>query len=139
MDYLWLKSLHVACVLLHVGGIFVTSLTLAGLETPRAEARIAALRRLRVWDRWVTSPSMILLWGFGLVMASLTGGFREGWLEVKLVIVAALSGLHGALAGNLRKSAADPARAVPAYLKAAPVVIAISVAAVAFLAVTKPG
>lgn len=35
MDYLTLKAMHVASALVHVGGLFATSLTLAFLETPR--------------------------------------------------------------------------------------------------------
>jgi len=138
VDYLTLKALHVACVLVHVGGLFATSLTLAFLETPRQAARLAALRRLRVWDRFVTGPTLIALWGLGIYMAEVSGQFGAPWLSIKLVIVVALSALHGLLAGNLRKATADPARQVPGWIGYAPPGLAVSVAAIAVLAVAKP-
>ena len=138
MTYPWLKALHVACVLLFVGGIFATALTLAGLETPRDASRLAALRRLRVWDRYVTGVALVALWGFGIAMAVQAGWFEAPWLSIKLVIVITLSGLHGVLAGNLRKATADPARPVPRYLKYAPALIGVAVAMVAILVVIKP-
>ncbi len=138
MTYLWLKAFHVACVLLFVGGIFTTALTLSGLETPRDAARMAGLQRLRLWDRYVTGLALLALWGLGIAMAVQADWFAAPWLSVKLVVVIALSGLHGALTGNLRKAAADPARALPRYLRAVPALIAVSVAGVAVLAVAKP-
>ena len=138
MDYLTLKALHVACVLVFVGGLGASAVTLAFLETPRDAARTAALRRQRAWDRFVTSPAMIALWALGLYLAQASGQFAARWLSVKLVIVVALSALHGALAGHLRRATADPARPVPRWLGYAPAAVAASVAAVAVLAVAKP-
>ncbi len=138
MDYLTLKSLHVACVLVHVGGLFANALTLAFLETPRDTARLAALRRLRIWDRFVTGPAMIALWGLGLYMAQTSGQFGAAWLWAKLVLVVALSALHGLLAGTLRRAVADPLRPVHGWIGWTPPFLAASVAVVAILAVAKP-
>ena len=138
MDYLTLKSLHVACALVHVGGVFASALTLAFLETPRDAARIAALRRLRVWDRFVTGPAMIALWGLGIYMAETSDQFGARWLSLKLVLVVTLSALHGLLAGHLRRSVTDPTRPVPGWIGYAPPFLAASVAVVAVLAVSKP-
>ncbi len=138
MDYLTLKALHVACALVHIGGLFATSLTLAYLETPREAARVAALQRLRVWDRFVTGPTMIALWGLGIYMAETTGQFGAAWLSAKLVFVVALAAWHGLLAGRLRKATADPARAPPGWLIHGPAFVAITVAAIAVLGVAKP-
>lgn len=138
MVYLTLKALHVACALVHVGGLSAVALTLTFLETPRDAARTAALRRLRIWDRFVTGPTMIALWGLGIYLAVTSGQFGAPWLLIKLVFVVALAALHGGLAGNLRKATADPTRPLPQYLAYTPAFIAVSVATIGALAVAKP-
>ncbi|WP_422378861.1 CopD family protein [Roseibium sp.] len=140
--YLWLKSAHVACVLVFVGGIVSLLLASAALgsrkedETDPAGSLRAAVRW---WDRRVTLPAMIGAWGFGSWLAFAGGWFSSGWLMAKLVFVVLLSGLHGVLAGRLRRVDLD---ALPASAKPSPPLTAValfSVLGIVCLAIVKPG
>ncbi|WP_414448034.1 CopD family protein [Burkholderia sp. 22PA0099] len=133
MLYPWLKALHVAAALMFVGGVSAGALCLsAAPHAAGAQALAAVLER---WDRYVTTPAMLLVWGLGLGLATMGHWFDSGrWLIVKLVLVVLLSGLHGVQSGRLsalrRGAAARPWRAAPA--------VVVLVAGIAMLAVVKP-
>ena len=131
--YPWLKALHVATALAFVGGVLVVSVFLAAVSEGDAAAASMA-RGIRRWDQAVTTPSMLLVWALGLTLATTGHWFADGWLQAKLALVFALSGLHGVQSGRLRRLAgADAIRP----LRAAPFAIGCAVA-IALLAVAKP-
>lgn len=137
MDYVWLKALHVAAVLVWTGGLLAQSLTVAGAAGaaelgPGARVLIA---RIRAWDRRVTSPALLIVWGLGLALAASGGWFVAGWLWVKLALVLFLSGLHGVQAGMLRRLASGAE--VPTGMRWTPTASAASLAAIALLVVSK--
>ena len=142
MTALWLKAAHVASVLLFVGGTFALLLAGAALSTRRpGETDPAGSLRaaVRWWDARVTLPAMVAAWGFGLWIAISGAWFASGWLQAKLVLVLLLSGLHGVLAGRLRRF--DP-QAPPASTRPAPLLAALTLASVlgiVVLAIVKPG
>ena len=106
MDYVLLRTLHIAAVATWIGGM----LAVAGILACRSQARARLLVSLRVWDRRVTTPAMLLAWILGLVLASTGGWFPQAWLIAKLFLVLCLSALHGMLVARLRKEATNPAR-----------------------------
>jgi uncharacterized membrane protein len=132
IPYLWLKAMHVASILLFIGGLFSQSFALAA---GREEARIvAAISR---WDRSITAPAMLMAWLSGAVIAAYGAWFGSIWLWVKLAVVLALTGLHGVQSGRLRRrggGAADTAMPVARTLG----FVACAIAVIAALAVTKP-
>ncbi|MBR0737346.1 CopD family protein [Bradyrhizobium liaoningense] len=131
--YVWLKAAHVASALLFIGGVTVTSLTLALLsKMPQAHERfVAGIRR---YDRWVTVPAIIGVWTFGTGLAISGSWFGQGWLNVKLGFVVLLSALHGVQSGQLRKIEAGASPSMPRTL---PVVVLAAIV-IAVLAVAKP-
>ena len=135
MDQLWLKALHVAAVLVFTGGLLVQSLALAAaLQDSVSPGFLARLRR---WDRRVTVPALLAVWALGIAAALRGGWFGAGWLSAKLLLVVALTGLHGMQAGALRRLAlhtGSTARS-PGWV---PVAVVLSYVAVALLAVAKP-
>ena len=142
MTYLWLKAAHVASVLLFVGGIVALLSAVAALGTRRAgEVDPAASLRatVRRWDARVTLPAMIATWGFGLWVAVSGGWFASGWLQAKLLLVALLSGLHGVLAGRLRRvdPEAQPASGKPSSIPTT--LTLLSLLGIVLLAIVKPG
>ncbi|RJY06923.1 CopD family protein [Aurantiacibacter aquimixticola] len=142
MMYLWLKAAHVASVLLFVGGTLALLLAGAALGARRADdtEQANSLRAVvRWWDGRVTAPAMIAAWGFGIWIAVSGGWFTSGWLQAKLLLVILLSGLHGVLAGRLRRLdvSASPATARPST--ALTLLTTGSVLCIAVLAVVKPG
>ena len=145
MDYLWLKALHVTTFSVWIGGMLILSLAVSSLpavaatetatERSTPSALIEAIYR---WNRWVTSPAMLLAWGFGIALAFQGGWFSAPWLWIKLVIITALSAVHGALAGRLWRRTGIKEASPPSLLRFSGVVTIVSLLVVAILAVAKP-
>lgn len=141
MDYLWLKALHIAAVLIWIGGLLVVAVAVAALSLSKEAAEApgrTSVFAVRRWDQYVTSSAMLLAWGAGLTLAMLGEWFRSPWLIIKLVFVLLLSALHGILSGTLRKLGRSDEPPASFGLRHAPVLIIISVAAIVVLVVVKP-
>jgi uncharacterized membrane protein len=123
---------------LFVGGLIAETAFLAALR--RVEDFTLALRQAvsayRTWDRMPTTPAMLLVWGFGLTLASSAGWLSAGWLQAKLMFVLALSAPHAIQSGALRRLACGSGR--PRAQTVPALAIVISAVAIAVLAVTKP-
>jgi uncharacterized membrane protein len=134
MPYLWVKAVHVASVLLFIGGLFSQSFAMAAAR--RGETATMAL--ISHWDRRVTVPAMLAVWLTGAAIAAQGTWFGSAWLWAKLLFVLALTGLHGVQSGRLRRlRRGDPPQTrVQAVHVAA--FIACSVACIALLVVVKP-
>jgi putative membrane protein len=133
--------LHLVADLLFVGGLLLSALMLTALSFQGAaevggEARLVGF--LRRWNRFVTSPALVLAWLLGAWLAHTAGWFGAHWLMAKLVLVIALSGLYGVLSAALRRASATPP-AVPsrAWRTTAPIAI-LAVAAIVWLVLLKP-
>lgn len=138
MDYLWLKAFHVAAVLVFIGGLFVQSVAvMAIVRVGSDEAMRDTVLLVRAWDRRITAPALLLLWGLGIAAAVEGGWFGAGWLWAKLVLVVLLSGLHGVQAGTLRRFGSGRGRPASAVGRRLPL-LTIAAGAIALLAVTKP-
>jgi protoporphyrinogen IX oxidase len=130
--YPWLKALHVASAIIFAGGVLAVSVLLAAAPAGTGSSPLAgAVRR---WDQTVTMPAMLLVWAFGLALASTGHWFSDLWLQAKLVLVVVLSGIHGLQSGRLRRLAGG---AAVRPWRPAPLVLACIVA-IAVLAVIKP-
>ena len=131
--YPWLKALHVAAVLTFVGGVLGVSVLLQAFPAGEAVAAPFA-RAVRRWDHAVITPAMLLTWGLGLTLATSGHWFAAGWLQIKLVLVLALSGLHGVQSGRLRRIA-QGGESRPLNLT---LVVVACTTLIAMLAVAKP-
>ena len=134
IPYLLMKALHVACVLLFVGGLFSQAFAVAAGQ--RGDAGITAL--VSTWDRRVTVPAILAVWLTGAAIAAEGAWFASPWLWAKLTLVVALTGLHGIQSGRLRRlRRGDPP---PAAMRASHTAafIAASVTIIALLVVLKP-
>lgn len=132
--YLWLKAVHVAAVLIFIGGLLSQSLGVAA--GARGDARTAVF--VSRWDRAVTQPAMLLVWLSGPLIAVEGGWFASLWLWAKLAFVLALTGLHGVQSGRLRRLRNGGGTGADARPFAIAVFIAFSTAMIALLAVGKP-
>lgn len=132
MIYLWLKAIHVVAVVTFVGGLLLLSV---GVRI----ANLAVHRAVRRWDRTVTAPALALVWIAGIALALSGHWFGAAWLSVKLVVVVALSALHGILSGTLRRMERDDLVVVPApWLGQAAGAVVAATAIVVGLVVIKP-
>ena len=141
MTYLWLKALHLAAVLAWSGGLLLLGVAAAslgrsgGVLLPHEKRMGQAFLR---WDRRVTVPAMLAVWGLGIALASLGGWFGAGWLYAKLVLVFALSGLHGVLSAFLRRRIEGAGIRERAWIRVGPGLCVAAFGAIALLVVLKP-
>lgn len=99
IDPLALVALHVAAAMIWIAGMVLLGLADA--------SGAAGLARIRTWNRRVTTPAMIATWVLGIILATTGGWFASPWLQIKLIVVLALSALHSRLSGGLRRRGAD--------------------------------
>ena len=105
--YLWLKSAHVIFVIFWMAGLFMLPRMMVyqqeaaqgSAEDALYTTRIAALRRI------ILTPSILIVWALGLLLAWHIGAFSQGWFHAKLLLVILLSGFHGWMVGYAKKLA----------------------------------
>jgi len=142
MDYLWFKALHVAAVLTWIGGVLVMAVAITVQthlpKTLPPEQKNSFLTVVRKWDMRVTTPALALVWVLGITLALQGGWFSSPWLMIKLVIVTALSALHGMQTGALRRLARNPDHKIPRVLALSGPITILSIICVAILVIVKP-
>lgn len=115
MIYLLLKTIHIASVMVWVGGMLLLAFTISAASAPPLPSQsdergiIGAVVR---WDRSVTVTAMSLAWLCGITMALQGKWFPTFWLGMKLMLVIFLSALHGYQSGCLKRllTSSEPAR-----------------------------
>lgn len=136
--YLWIKAAHVIAWSLWIATLVVIPLVSwlhATRNDPRDMRSLPALRR--VYSALGT-PAMLAALGLGLLLLQLRGFSIEPWLQVKLALVVALTGLHGIIAGRLNQLTADPAVSMPTWFVWAPLSAGLLFVFIVVLAVVKP-
>jgi putative membrane protein len=107
--YEWIKALHVIAVIAWMAGM----LYLPRLFVYHCEAEIGSKQSetFKVMERRllkaIINPAMTVTWLAGLYLAWAGQWFSAGWLHGKLLLVIAMSGLHGFLARCVKDFAAD--------------------------------
>ena len=108
--YEWVKALHVISVIAWMAGM----LYLPRLFVYHTQAQIGSVQSetFKVMERrllkGIINPAMIATWLFGLTMIHLGGvDWSAGWPWAKAAFVLILSGIHGVLAGHVKKFARD--------------------------------
>jgi len=141
--YLWLKAAHVIFVIFWMAGLFIFPRYLVhhqeSLGTPEVDKWVERESKLR---RVILTPSMILVWVFGLLLATslglFSGGSGLGWLHAKLLLVVLMSGYHGWMVGYARKLAGGTARLTSKQLRLINELPALFVTLIVILVVVKP-
>ncbi|CAO3357654.1 CopD family protein [Azospirillum melinis] len=142
--YIWLIGLHVTAVTLWILGMSAAAILISALDATTAaeDGPARLLRAMGRWERRVTSPAMGLAWLLGITLVVVGGWGFEPWLVAKLVIVTALSALHGKIAAGLRRlgdAAFGPdARPVSRLLRFSPLAVIAGAIAIVTLVVVKP-
>ena len=107
--YEWIKALHVIAVIAWMAGM----LYLPRLFVYHCEAEIGSKQSetFKVMERRllkaIINPAMAVTWLTGLYLAFAGHWFSAGWLHGKLLLVLAMSALHGFLARAVKDFAAD--------------------------------
>ena len=110
--YLWIKAVHMLAVIAWMAGmLYLPRLYVYHCEvtpgSPESERFKTMERRLL---RGIINPAMIAVFLLGGLLASLpsSGGWNQGWLSTKLVLVLMMTGVH-ALFSRWRKAFARDA------------------------------
>lgn len=142
--YLWVKAAHVIFVIFWMAGLFMLPRYLVyhqeGLAIPGEAARWQ--HREDVLRRMILTPSLVIVWALGLLLAANAGLFDGvpglGWLHAKLLLVLALSGYHGWAVGYARKLGRGEAPLPPRTLRMVNEVPAVAVSLIVILVIVRP-
>ena len=138
--YLWLKAGHIIFVIFWMAGLFMLPRYFVyhqeaepgSAEEARWIDREAKLRKI------ILTPSLILVWVFGLALAYAGSWWVAPWLHAKLLFVVALSGYHGWLVSYGKKLAKGERPLTGKNLRLLNEVPGLAAAIIVVLVVVKP-
>ncbi len=140
LTFYWLKAGHVIFVIFWMAGLFMLPryyIYHQEAEPDSAEAnrwidREAKLRKI------ILTPSLVVVWALGLLLAFSTGAFLQGWFIAKFLLVVLLTGYHGYMAGYGRKLARGEQPMSGKRLRLLNEVPGLAVALIVVLVIVKP-
>jgi protoporphyrinogen IX oxidase len=143
--YEWVKAFHVIAVIAWMAGmlylprLYVYHCAAAPGSDQSETFKVMERRLLRA----IVNPAMIATWVLGLWLAWLGpdshyGWFASGWLQAKIVLVVAMSALHGMLARWRKDFATDRNRHSAKFYRIVNEVPTVLLIAIVILAVVKP-
>jgi protoporphyrinogen IX oxidase len=138
--YVWLKAFHVIAIIAWMAGmLYLPRLFVYHCE---AEPGSKQSETFKVMERRllhsIITPAMVVSWVLGLWLAWAGGFYAAGWLHAKLVLVIALSALHGFLVRCVREFAADRNRHSQQFYRVLNEIPTILMIGIVILAVVKP-
>jgi protoporphyrinogen IX oxidase len=143
--YLWLKALHIIAMVAWMAGmLYLPRLFVYHCVAEKGSAQSETFKLMeRRLLRAIINPAMIATWVLGLWLAwlgpdSRYGWFGSGWLQAKIVLVLALSALHGMFARWTRDFAADKNRHSQKFYRIINEVPTVLLILIVLLVVLKP-
>ncbi len=140
MIYFWLKAGHIIFVIFWMAGLFMLPrYFIYHQECPADSPENAVwIDRERKLLKIILTPSLVVVWVLGLLLAWHTGAFSQGWFHAKLALVLLLSGYHGWLASYARQLARGERRITGRTLRMLNEVPGVAAAVIVMLVVIKP-
>jgi protoporphyrinogen IX oxidase len=138
--YPWLKAFHVIAVIAWMAGmlylprLFVYHCGAEGGSVQSETFKVMERRLLRI----IINPAMVATWVLGLWLAWDGAWYRAGWLEVKVVLVVLMSGLHGLMARWVHDFAVDQNRHSERFFRLINEVPTLLMIAIVILVIVKP-
>jgi len=143
--YLWLKAFHIIAVVAWMAGmLYLPRLFVYHCAAEKGSVQSETFKVMeRRLLRGIINPAMIATWVLGLSLAwlgpdSRYGWFDSGWLQAKIVMVLALSALHGFFARWVKDFAADRIRHSAKFYRIVNEVPTVLLILIALLVVLKP-
>ena len=141
--YLWLKALHIIAVISWMAGmLYLPRLFVYHCD---AEPGSKQSETFKVMERRllkaIINPAMIATWLLGLWLIWLMGKdafLQAGWLQAKLALVIAMSGLHGFLVRWVKDFAADRNRHTGKFFRIVNEIPTVLMIFIVLLATVKP-
>ena len=139
--YEWIKAFHIISVIAWMAGmlylprLFVYhSVTEKG--SPQSETFKIMERRLL---KGIMNPAMIATWIFGLTLIHFGGAdWSSGWPWAKAAFVLGLSGVHGMLAGDVKRFARDENKKPQKYFRIINEVPTVLMIGIVIMVIVKP-
>ena len=138
--YVWLKAFHVIAIIAWMAGMLY--LPRLFVYHCQAEPGSKQSETFKVMERRllhaIITPAMVASWALGLWLAWAGGFYAAGWLLAKLVLVIALSALHGFIVRCVREFAADRNPHSQRFYRVLNEIPTILMIGIVILAVVKP-
>jgi len=140
MTYLWIKAGHIIFVIFWIAGLFLLPRYYVYHQesTPGSQEERRWIDRERKLRNIIITPSMILVFAFGLTLAFVGHWWSSGWLQLKFLIVIGLSAYHGYMIRYGKKLARGERPVSGKALRIMNEVPGIAVAVIVILVVLKP-
>ena len=138
--YLWLKAGHIIAVIAWMAGmLYLPRLFVYHADVAAGSAQSETFKTMeqRLY-RFIMTPAMIATWLFGIALALEGHLLADRWLHVKLLLVLAMSAIHGLLGARLRAFAADKNRHSSKYFRILNEIPTVLLILIVILAVLKP-
>ncbi len=138
--YLWLKALHIIAVIAWMAGMLYLPRLFAYHAAAKAGSEQAETFKVMEQRllRYIMTPAMIATWLFGIALV-LQGQFLAAtWFHIKLVLVLAMTVLHGLFSHWARDFALDRNARPPKFYRIANEIPTILLIAIVILATVKP-
>ena len=106
--YPWVKAAHVTFVIFWIAGLLLVPrfYVYHHESTPGSAEDRAWIERERRARTIILTPSMIVVWILGMLLAFNIDAFHQGWFVAKFILVVALTGYQGWLGAHGKKLAA---------------------------------
>jgi putative membrane protein len=138
--YPWAKAIHVVAVISWMAGmLYLPRLLVYHAEVEKGSSQSETFKVMeRRLLRAIINPAMIVTWIFGIWLAWKGFGFQGGWLHAKIGAVVLLSGVHGYLAGAVRRFAEDRNEKTARHWRIVNEVPTLLMIAIVILVIVKP-
>jgi putative membrane protein len=138
--YAWFKAIHVMAVMSWMAGmLYLPRLFVyhCGADAGSRQSETFKVMERRLL-RGIINPAMVVSWALGLWMIYDGGWISAYWLQCKLVLVVALSGVHGLLVRWTNDFAVDRNRHTAQFYRIINEVPALLMVGIVIMVVIKP-
>src|SRR5436305_2111339 len=138
--YEWIKALHVIAVIAWMAGmLYLPRLFVYHCEAPAGSAQSETFKLMeRRLLKAIINPAMVVTWLAGLYLAFAGNLFSAHWLHAKLLLVIAMSAMHGFLARTVKDFAADRNLRPPIFYRIINEIPTVLMVGIVILVVVKP-
>ncbi len=105
MTYLWLKAGHIIFMVFWLAGLFMLPRQMIYLHpaSPGSDESALWAKRMGLLRKVILTPSLIVVWVLGLLLAMTIGAWGQGWFHAKLLFVLLLTAFHGIMVARSKK------------------------------------
>lgn len=140
MTYYWLKAGHIIFMVFWMAGLFMLPRQMIYLHPTVPDSEEAGLwaKRMGLLRKVILTPSLIVVWVLGLLLAMTVGAWDQGWFHAKLLFVVLLTAFHGIMVARSKAMIAGERPMTEKQLRIWGEFPGIALAIIVVLVVVKP-